>query len=252
MLPSKFWYPLYDMSQFHIHANPEQVAPVVLLPGDPNRASFIAETFLDKPQLYNSNRQLLGYTGSYQGYPVSIQATGMGCPSLAIVVEELIRLGAKLLIRVGTTGIIDRNIKPGELVIAMSAVPLEGTTRMYLAGAPYAPTASYTLTKALEVASSGRGLQAHVGLVQTEDAFYATTPDDVARLDELGILSIEMESSALFLLGKLRKVQTASILVASNYIGDPQVVAENIMQQGISNMVNVALDAGISVLREAK
>jgi purine-nucleoside phosphorylase len=238
------------MSQFHIHAEPSDIAPLVLLPGDPNRATLIANTFLQDPVLYNQNRQLLGYTGTYQGMRVSVQTTGMGCPSQAIVVEELIRLGAKTLIRVGTTGIIDSSIKPGELVIAMSAVAMEGTTRMYLKDAPYAPTASYKVVKALADSSQALKATAHIGLIQTEDAFYATTPEHVQTFAERGILSVEMESSVLFLLGKLRKVDVGTILVASNYIGDPQVVEASIMQRGIETMAKVALEAG-KVLSQA-
>jgi purine-nucleoside phosphorylase len=243
------WYSAL-MSQFHIHADKADLAPLVLLPGDPNRATFIAETFLEQPRLYNQNRQLLGYTGSYQGKRVSVQTTGMGCPSLSIVVEELIRLGAKTLIRVGTTGIIDGTIKPGELVIAMSAIPLDGTTRMYLHNEPYAPTASFSVTRALAETAEALGIKTHVGLVQTEDAFYATRPEHVAKLAERGVLSVEMESSALFVLGKLRKVEVGTVLVASNYIGDPQVIAAEVMTEGIRQMVQLALEAGLKLAKE--
>lgn len=235
------------MGQFHIHAEAAEVAPLVLLPGDPDRATLIAETFLEDARLYNRNRHLLGYTGTYRGLRVSVQTTGMGCPSLAIVVEELARLGAKTLLRVGTAGIIDEAINPGELVLAMSAIPADGTTRMYLEGAPYAPTASFAVTEALLRAARANGLGCHVGLVQTEDAFYATTKDDVARLAKLGVLAVEMESSALFLLGKLRRLEVGTILVASNYIGDPRTVAPDTMTKGIHHMVEVALQAGLNL-----
>jgi purine-nucleoside phosphorylase len=235
------------MSQFHIHAQPQQLAPFVLLPGDPNRAKYIAETFLENPKLYNDNRQLLGFTGTYQGMPVSVQTTGMGCPSLSIVVEEIIRLGAKTLIRVGTTGIISRAVKPGELVIGMAANPLEGTTKMYLNSEPYAPTASFNVVRRMVEVAEANELPHHVGLINTEDAFYATKPENVQHYEDLGVLSVEMEASALFLLGKLRKVEVGCILVASNYIGDPQMVEASIMKRGIDNMVKVALEAGMKL-----
>jgi purine-nucleoside phosphorylase len=237
------------MSQFHIHAEAKDIAPLVLLPGDPNRAKYIAETFLENPKLYNENRQLLGYTGTYQGMPVSIQTTGMGCPSLSIVVEEIIRLGAKTLIRVGTTGIISRSVKPGELVIGMAANPLEGTTRMYLNNEPYAPTASFNVIRKLVEAAESQTLAHHVGLINTEDAFYATKPEHVQHYENMGVLSVEMESSALFLIGKLRKVEVGCIMVASNYIGDPQMVEASIMKRGIDNMVKVALGAGMKLIQ---
>jgi purine-nucleoside phosphorylase len=235
------------MSQLHIHAEPKDIAPLVLLPGDPNRAKYIAETFLENPKLYNDNRQLLGYTGTYQGVRVSIQTTGMGCPSLSIVAEEIIKLGAKTLIRIGTTGIISHEVKPGELVIAMSASPLEGTTKMYLNNLPYAPTASFNVVRGLVEAAETLDLAHHVGLINTEDAFYATLPEHVQRYEEIGVLSVEMEAAALFLIGKLRKVDTGCILVASNYIGDPQLVGADIMKRGIDNMAKVALEAGIKL-----
>lgn len=235
------------MSQLHLHAEPGEIAPLVLLPGDPNRATFIAEAFLDRPRRYNEHRQLLGYTGSYREVPVSVQSTGMGCPSLAIVVEELVRLGAKTLIRIGTAGIIDRRVKPGELIIAIAAVPHEGTTRHYLRGAPYAPTASFDVTRALVDAGKALGLTLHVGLVQTEDGFYATTPDDVAALAARGVLAVEMEASALFLLGKLRGVETGCVLVASNYIGDATFVAPEVLKKSVQHMARVALEAGVAL-----
>lgn len=231
------------MSQLHVHAEPGQVARIVLLPGDPKRASFIAETFFDDPELYTDHRGLLGYTGTYRGVQVSVQTTGMGCPSLAIVVEELVRLGAETLVRVGTAGTIGSEVEPGDLVIATASVPMDGTTRQYLDGAPYAPAADYDVTAALVEAGRSAGYDPHVGLIQTEDAFYATSPEDVPALAERGVLAVEMEAAALFLLGKLRKVRTGCALVASNRIGDPSFVAPEILQAAVHRMVEVALDA---------
>ncbi len=235
------------MSQLHIHAEEGAIAPLVLLPGDPDRATFIAETFFEAPVRYNDHRKLLGYSGSYRGMPVSVQTTGMGCPSLAIVVEELIRLGARTLIRVGTSGIISRAIEPGDLIIAMAAIPLDGTTRMYLGGAPYAPTASFAVTRALANAGERHGFRHHVGLIQTEDAFYATTPEHVPVLAERGVLAVEMESSALFTLGKMRGVETGCVLVASNHIGDSAFVPPELLRRSVTRMVEVALEAGLEL-----
>ncbi len=239
------------MSQLHVQAEPGDVAPLVLLPGDPNRATFIAETFFENPVCYNSYRQLLGYTGTYKGKRVSVQTTGMGCPSTAIVVEELIRLGAKQLIRVGTSGIISRAIKPTELIVGMSSIPKDGTTRMYLDGDSYAPTASFSVTKALAEAAKKHveeyNSKYHVGLIQTEDAFYATLPEHVARLEEQGVLAVEMEASILFLLGKLRNVETGCMLVASNYIGDAEFVSPEDLKRAVSNMIQITLEAGLEL-----
>ena len=235
------------MSQIHIHAEPGEVAPFVLLPGDPKRARFIAENFFDDPKLYTDHRGMLGFTGSYKGVPVSVQTTGMGCPSLAITVEELVRLGARTLVRVGTAGIISREVEPGELIIATGSVPNDGTTRQYLNGAPYAPVPDHGVVSALAGAATAAGKRVHTGLIQTEDAFYATTPDHVKDLEEKGVLAIEMEASALFLLGKLRRVRTGCALVASNRIGDPQLVAPEVLQDGVSHMTGVALEAAVQL-----
>ena len=237
------------MSQLHVHAERGDVADIVLLPGDPKRATFIAETFFDDPVLYTDHRGLLGYTGTYAGVRVSVQTTGMGCPSLAIVVEELVRLGAQTLVRVGTAGTVASEVDPGDLVIATASVPRDGTTRQYLDGAPYAPTADFEVTSALADAGRGAGYRPHVGLIQTEDAFYATTPEDVPRLAEQGVLAIEMEAAALFLLGKLRKVRAGCALVASNRIGDTSFVAPEVLQASVHRMVEVALEATTGLAR---
>lgn len=234
-----------------MHARPGDVADVVLLPGDPNRASFIAETFFDAAVRYNEHRQLLGYTGHYRGLRVSVQATGMGCPSLAIVVEELIRLGAKTLVRVGTAGIVADAVAPGDLIVATSAVPNDGTTRQYLQGAPYAPTADADVVRALADAGRASGRAPHVGLIQTEDAFYATSPEHVPTMRARGVLAVEMEASALFLLGALRGVRAGCALAASNRIGDPTFVAPELLSEAVSRMTRMTLDAMVALHADA-
>lgn len=230
------------MSQLHLHAQPADVAPVVLLPGDPQRAGYIAETFLDSPRLYNQNRQLLGYTGTYSGVPVSVQTTGMGCPSLAIVVEELIRLGAKTLVRVGTAGIVSPAVKPGDLVIATASIPADGTTRHYLKGQPSAPHPDFSVVRAL-VEAGPEEERVHLGPIRTEDGFYATGPEDLPELRAQGVLAVEMEASALFLLGQLRGVATGCIVAASNAIGDTTFVEAAVMRDSVHRMVERALNA---------
>ena len=151
------------MPQIHLRAETGDYAPLVLLPGDPNRATRIASLFdggLDAARKVNDNRGMLGYTGTYQGKPVSVQTTGMGTPSFSIVVEELLRLGATRLIRVGTCGGIGRGIHTGDLVIATAAAPVDGATRTYLHGDPFAPVADFGLTRALVDAAAAQGRQA--------------------------------------------------------------------------------------------
>lgn len=242
----RLWYRA-AVSQLHVRAAEGAVAEAALLPGDPNRARLIAERFLASHQLYNDHRQLLGFTGTYRGMRVSVQATGMGCPSLAIVAEEVIRLGARRLVRVGTCGAIAPDVAPGDLVVASAAVANDGTTRQYLQGAPYSPAADFSLTSALASAAerqtAAAGRKAHVGLIQTEDAFYATTPGHVPALAARGVLAIEMEASALFLIGALRSVRTGCMLVTSNNIGDDRLLEPNALQESVLAMVEASLDA---------
>jgi purine-nucleoside phosphorylase len=235
------------MSQLHLHADPGAVAEVVLLPGDPNRARRIAEAFLESPVRYTDHRQLLGFTGHYRGLRVSVQATGMGCPSLAIVTEELIRLGARTLVRVGTSGIVADGIEPGDLIVASASVPNDGTTRQYLRGDAYAPAADFDVTRALADAGAALGKPPHVGLIQTEDAFYATSPDDVPTLRARGVLAIEMEASALFLIARLRGARAGCALVASNRIGDDAFVAPEVLADGVARMTRMTLDAMVAL-----
>gem|GEM_PF-29486 len=239
------------VSQLHVRANEGAVAEYVLLPGDPNRATRIADAFLDDVVRYNEHRQLLGYTGTYRGMRVSVQATGMGCPSLAIVTEELIRLGARRLVRVGTAGIISDRVQPGELIVATSSVANDGTTRQYLRGAAYAPSADHAVVSALVAAGHAAGQPPHVGLIQTEDAFYATGPDDVPELRARGVLAIEMEASALFLIAALRGVSAGCALVASNHIGDPAFVPQAVLDAGVEAMTRMALEAGLALQQPA-
>lgn len=232
--------------QLHVHTPQEKQAPYVLLPGDPGRATFIAETFFDRPELTTDNRGLLGYQGTYKGVPVSVQTTGMGCPSLAIVVEELINLGARTLVRVGTAGVIAADVQPGDTIVASGSVPADGTTRQYLRGAPTSAVPDFTVTAALRTAAQQAG-GAHVGLIRTEDAFYATQPEDVPALAADGVLAVEMEAAALFVIGRLRRVQTGCMVVASNGIGDDRFAPKEVMQASIKRMVTASLEAFVAL-----
>lgn len=231
------------MSQIHVRAQPGDVADYVLLPGDPNRARHIASTYLEGATEYTSHRQLLGFTGFYQGVRVSIQTTGMGCPSAAIVTEELARLGAKTLIRVGTLGGATPAVAPGDLVIATAAVPNDGTTRQLLGGAPYAPAASFEVVEAAAHAARTLAAPHHIGLVMTEDAFYASTPDHARLWASRGVLGFEMEASAIFLVAALHGLRAACLTACSNDIGDPQLVPDDVLAAGVDRMVRVALEA---------
>ncbi len=221
------------MPQIHLRAEPGDYAPIVLLPGDPNRATAIAELFdggLGATRRVNDHRLLYGYTGTYRGVPVSVQTTSMGAPSTAIVVEELLRLGARRLVRVGTCGGIGRGIRTGEQVIASAAAPFDGTTAAYLHGEPYAPAADFTLVRALVDAAEAEKAVYHVGQVCTVDVFYNPDEDYFSRWAARGVLAFEMESSALFFLAARAAaaggdVRAATILTVSDVLG-PNVTTE--------------------------
>ena len=238
------------MPQIHLRAEDGDYAPLVLLPGDPNRASRIAERF-DAGSLrqVNDHRGLFGYTGTYGGIPVSVQTSGMGTPSLSIVVEELLNLGAKRLIRVGTCGGIASGLKTGDLVIATAACPVDGATATYLHGEPYAPAADFALTRALVHAAEAAGIPARTGLVASVDVFYNTDADYAPRWRDRGVLAFEMEASALFFLAARDGVQAACALTVSDVLSEEVTTEESYLpleelDRAIDRMIEVALVAG--------
>ena len=221
------------MPQIHLHAEPGDYAKVVLLPGDPNRATRIAARFdggLDASRLVTSHRGLLGYTGKVDGVPVSVQTTMMGTPTTTIVVEELLMLGVTTFIRVGTTGGFGR-LGIGDAVVAMAAASASGIGATLGGGEATAPTADFDVVVALRRAAEAAGLTVHLGPVVTSDVFYDPHPDGVARWGRRGYLSAEMETAALYLLvmrerAKGRPVRAGSILTVSDVIVDPTMVQE--------------------------
>src|SRR6186997_2674687 len=216
------------MPQIHLRAEEGDYAPLVLLPGDPNRARRISERFDDgSVRTANEHRGLFGFTGTFGGVPVSVQTSGMGTPSMSIVVEELINLGARRLIRVGTCGGIATGMRTGDLVIATAACPTDGATHTYLHGEPYAPAASFELTRALVDAAAATGLTARTGLVASVDVFYNTDPDYAQRWRDRGVLAFEMEASALFYLAARDGVQAACALTVSDVLGDDTTTEES-------------------------
>jgi DeoD family purine-nucleoside phosphorylase len=238
------------MPQIHLRAEEGDYAPLVLLPGDPNRARRISERFdPGSAREVNDHRGLFGFTGAYRGVPVSVQTSGMGTPSLSIVVEELLRLGARRLIRVGTCGGIAMGLQTGDLVIATAACPVDGATRTYLHGEPYAPAADFDLTRALVDAAAAAGVEAQTGLVASVDVFYNTDDDYAKRWRERGVLAFEMEASALFFLAARAGVQAACALTISDVLSEETTTEESYLpleelDRAIDRMIDVALDAG--------
>lgn len=238
------------MPQIHLRAEEGDYAPLVLLPGDPSRAKRISERFdPGSARSVNDHRGLLGFTGTFSGRPVSVQTSGMGTPSLSIVVEELLRLGAQRLIRVGTCGGIAPGLRTGDLVIATAACPVDGATATYLHGEPYAPAADFGLTRALVDAAAAAGMAARTGLVASVDVFYNTDDDYARRWRERGVLAFEMEASALFFLAARAGVQAACALTVSDVLSEEVSTEESYLpldelDRAIDRMIGVALEAG--------
>jgi DeoD family purine-nucleoside phosphorylase len=240
------------MPQIHLRAEEGDYAPLVLLPGDPNRARRISECFDEgSATQVNEHRGLLGFTGTYRGTPVSVQTSGMGTPSLSIVVEELLRLGARRLIRVGTCGGIAPGLRTGDLVIATAACPVDGATATYLHGEPYAPAADFGLTRALVDTAGAAGVAVRTGLVASVDVFYNTDEDYAKRWRERGVLAFEMEASALFFLAARAGAQAGCALTVSDVLSEEITTEESYLpldelDRAIDRMIEIALRAGVS------
>ncbi|MCS7007843.1 MAG: DeoD-type purine-nucleoside phosphorylase [Thermoleophilia bacterium] len=235
----------------HLRAEPGDYARACLLPGDPLRARYIAETFLDDVRQVNEERGLLGYTGTWQGAPVSVQGTGMGCPGATIVFEELIQLGVKRLLRVGTCGGLQPEHALGDLIIAISAVPADATATHLVGGEPHCPTASWELVHEAVHLAKQRGEPFRVGPVVSSDLFYNPDEGQYARWSQRGILAVEMEAAALFTLGALRGVATGCLLTVSDIVVEGEFVriSDDELRAAVDRMTGIALDTATAAER---
>jgi uridine phosphorylase len=215
------------MIQPHILTQRKDIAANVLLPGDPGRAQYIAKKFLDTPKFIAQNREFVTYTGMYKGIPITVTSTGIGCPSTAIAVEELINCGAQTLIRVGTCGgALKKDITPGSIIIPTASIREEGTTKEYIP-AEFPAVADYKIVSALADAAQQRKYRFRVGINRTHDAFYGQAKNIKAwgspyldpRMSSWAypLLSSEMESSALFIISMMRGVQAGAVLAVNSY-----------------------------------
>ena len=227
----------------HIRAEPGDYAEACLLPGDPLRAKYIAETFFDDPVQRNAERGMLGYTGTFEGRSVSVQSTGMGCPSAAIVVEELVQLGVKRLLRVGTCGGLQPDMSLGDLIIAVSAVAADRTVEKLVGFEPHVPTSDFGLVHGGVHAAKELGKPVRVGPIVSSDLF--NNPDDsqYERWSTRGILAVEMEASILFTLGALRKVQAGCFLTVSDVVVEGEFVriSDEEMRAAVDQMTELGL-----------
>jgi len=227
----------------HVRANPGDYAEACLLPGDPLRAKYIAETFLEDVVQRNGERGMLGYSGTFEGKPVSVQSSGMGCPSAAIVIEELVQLGVKKIMRVGTCGGLQPGMTMGELIIALSATPADSTALHYVGGEPHAPTADFGLIHEAVHQAKHLGKPVKVGPIVSSDIFYQPDTGLAQRWSDRGILAVEMEAAVLFTLGALRKIQVGCMLLVSDIVVDGAFIriTDEEMRKAVDEMTELAL-----------
>ncbi|KAA9021718.1 purine-nucleoside phosphorylase [Niallia endozanthoxylica] len=227
----------------HIGAKENQIAETVLLPGDPLRAKYIAETFLEGAEKYNDVRNMFGYTGTYKGKRISVQGTGMGVPSISIYITELMKdYHVQNLIRVGTCGAIQKDVKVRDVIIAMSASTDSQMNRITFGGVDYAATANFELLKKAYDTGVEKGLHLRVGNVLTEDLFYNDN-SDFEKWAAYQILALEMETAALYTLAAKFNRKALSILTVSDHIITGEVTTAEERQTTFNDMIEVALDA---------
>jgi purine-nucleoside phosphorylase len=229
----------------HIGAKMGDIAETILLPGDPLRAKYIAETFLDNPTCYNEVRGMLGFTGTYKGKRVSVQGTGMGVPSISIYVNELIQsYNVQNLIRVGTCGAIQKDVKVRDVILAMTSSTDSQMNRIAFGGIDYAPTASFDLLKKAYDAGTEKGLNLKVGNVFTADHFY-NEDAQFEKLARYGVLAVEMETTALYTLASKFGRNALSVLTVSDHILTGEETTAEERQTTFNEMIEVALEASV-------
>ena len=227
----------------HIGAKEGDVASTVLLPGDPLRAKYIAENFLTNTTCYNEVRGMYGYTGTYKGKRVSIQGTGMGIPSISIYVNELItNYKAKNLIRIGSCGSMQQDIKIRDVILAMSASTDSHINKIRFNGMDYAPTANFNLLKRAHDIALEKDIPIKIGSVLTTDTFYNDDPNSWKHWANYGILAVEMETAVLYTLAAKFKVNALSILTVSDSLVTREETTSEERQKTFNQMVEVALE----------
>ncbi len=232
------------MSTPHIKAPDGAFAESILIPGDPLRARYIAETFLDDPVQVNSVRNMFGFTGSYRGTPVSTMGTGMGVPSASIYITELIRsYGVRRLVRVGTCGGISTNVKMREAILAAGASTDSLTNRTRYNGWDYAATASFDLLRAAADSADELGIKTHVGNLHTSDLFYNSYQNALEIWQRMGILAVEMETAALYAIAAEERAQALSVVTVSDHLVTGEEAPPDERERTFGDMVRIALEA---------
>jgi purine-nucleoside phosphorylase len=231
----------------HIGAKPGEIAETVLMPGDPYRAKWAAETFLKDAVCVNQVRGMLGFTGTWNGHRVSIHGSGMGMPSLSIYANELIRdYGAKSLIRIGSAGAMQHHVKVRDIVIAMTASTMSTPSRGFFREVQFAPTADYSLLEKAVSAARAKGTPTHVGGIYSSDVFYDERPDLTEMMTRHGILAVEMEAAELYTVAARHGARALAVLTISDHLLTHEALPSEDRERSFGDMVEIALTAAFS------
>ncbi|WP_431135507.1 purine-nucleoside phosphorylase [Psychroserpens mesophilus] len=227
----------------HIEAKKGDIAETILLPGDPLRAKWIAETFFENPKCFNKVRGMLGYTGTFKGKPISVMGTGMGVPSISIYTHELItEYGVKNLIRVGSAGSYQKNVKVRDIVLAMAASSNSGINNSRFDGAYYAPTANFELfIKAVEVAKQ-KNIPIKAGNVLSSDEFYEDDSNSYKKWSKFDVLCVEMEAAGLYTVAAKHDVKALAILTISDSLVTGEHTTSKERETTFKSMIDIALE----------
>ncbi|MEM6577999.1 MAG: purine-nucleoside phosphorylase [Pseudomonadota bacterium] len=231
----------------HIGAAPEDIAPTVLMPGDPMRAKWAAETFLTDPRQVNAVRGMLGYTGTWQGHPVTIHGSGMGMPTLAVYATELLRdYGVKTLMRIGSTGAMQPDIKLRDIILPMTASSISTPSAALFREVRFAPCADWTLLRAAAANAEARGIAPHIGGIYSSDTFYDERPDLNALMTRHGTLCVEMETAELYIQAARYSARALSVLTVSDHLITGEELPQADRESSFTDMVEIALDAAFA------
>jgi len=228
----------------HIGAAAGQIAPTVLMPGDPYRARWAAQSFLENAELINEVRGMLGYTGTWRGHRVTIQGSGMGMPSLSIYANELMTAyDAQTLIRIGSCGAMQPQVGIRDIIIAMTASTLTSPSSGILREINFAPCADWGLLRAAVKAAEASGTKTHVGGIYSSDVFYAERPDLDEQMVRHGILAVEMEAAELYTLAARHGRRALAVLTVSDHLQTGEALPAEAREQSFGDMVQIALQA---------
>ena len=231
----------------HIGAKPGEIAETVLLPGDPYRAKWAAETFLTDVTCVNEVRGMLGFTGMWNGNRVTIHGSGMGMPSLSIYVNELIKdYGAKTLIRIGSCGAMQEKVAIRDVILAMTATTLSTPSRGIFKEINFAPCADYGLLRAAADAAASKGSATHVGGIYSSDVFYDERPDLNEQMIRHGILGVEMEAAELYNLAARHGCRALAVLTVSDHLITHDALPSDQREKSFGDMVEIALEAAFA------